>query len=109
MLVTGGLPRIPRKPEQRDVVLALLCLHMRRRHPYTELELNEYLKEALKTVNAGVDHVTGRRYLVDFGFVKRDRGGARYLLNPQRLAAVLSADVMDSAGMLLRTALESRR
>ena len=101
-LVTGRLERIPRKPGHRDILLALLCLHMRRRYPYTELEINGYLKEALKIMGAVVDHVTCRRHLVDFGFLKRDRAGNRYLLNYRKITSTLSDEALSSADVLLK-------
>ena len=107
--VTGALRRIPKNPQHRDIVLAVMCLNMRRRHPYPELEINQYLRGFLKTVNATVDHVTCRRYLVDLGFVKRDRAGARYLLNYPRIELVLSADAANSAERLLQDALHQHR
>jgi hypothetical protein len=87
-------------------VLGLICLNVRRRHPYTELEINEYLEEALSAMSAMVDHVTCRRYLVDLGFLKRDRAGSRYFLSPPRLECVLSGDVANSAIALLQDVLD---
>ena len=86
----GRLQRIPRNPQHRRIVLALVCLAMRRRYPYTEVEINDYLKSVLGGIDALVDHVTCRRYLVDTGFVKRDRAGARYLLNYPQVTSTLS-------------------
>ncbi len=74
-LPEARLMRIPRHPERREIVLAILCLRMRRRYPYAEAELNGYLQGALAELHASVDHVTCRRYMVDLGFVKRDRAG----------------------------------
>jgi hypothetical protein len=104
--VKGRLRRIPKNPRRRDIVLGLICLNVRRRHPYTELEINEYLEEALSAMSAMVDHVTCRRYLVDLGFLKRDRAGSRYFLSPPRLECVLSGDVANSAIALLQDVLD---
>lgn len=105
-LPDARLHRIPRHPSHRDVVLAILCLGMRRRYPYSEIEMNDYLKSALSRLRAEVDHVTCRRYLVDLGFVKRDRAGARYLVNFPKLEATLSAEVMENAKALVDAALK---
>lgn len=105
VLVTGALRRIPKHPEHRDIVLALLCLDLQRRYAYNELELNRYLATALQTMNALVDHVTCRRYLVDLGFVRRDRAGTRYFVNPLRVEATLSPDAASAATALLAEAL----
>jgi hypothetical protein len=107
VLAEGRLNRIPRNPEHRDVLLALLCLNLGRRYPYAETELNDKLSHALGELGARVDHVTCRRYLVDCGFVKRDRAGSRYLLVYPKLESTLTTDVMASASDLIDTALAS--
>lgn len=109
VLPEGRLRRIPRNPAHRHIVLAILCQGMRRRYPYSEPELNEFLQEALSRLAADVDHVTCRRYLVDLGFVKRDRAGMRYFLNYPKLEAALSSGAMESAHRLVERALASNR
>ena len=94
VLITGRLQRMPRNPRHRSVLLATLCLPLRRRYPYSEPEVNAYLKQALAGLPSAVDHVTFRRYLVDLGFLRRDRAGRRYLLDYRRVAATLSADAI---------------
>ena len=106
-LVHGSLARLPRGARARHVILAILCLEIRRRHAYTEPEMNQCLQAGLQRMNAGVDHVTCRRYLVDLGFLKRDRAGGRYLLNHPRLAEVLSEAAIGAAVALVREELES--
>ena len=108
-LPDARLHRIPRHPDVRDAVLAVLCLRMRRRYPYSETELNEHLREALAGMNAIVDHVTCRRYMVDLGFVKRDRAGRRYFLNYPKVEATLSDEAIESADALVAEALCRRR
>lgn len=93
-LITGGLHRIPRKQADRLVVLAVSVQALRRRIPYTEPELNEELAHWLQSVHAAVDHVTLRRYLVDLGFLKRDRAGNRYFLNFLKVKEVLTEPAM---------------
>ena len=109
VLIEGRLNRIPRHPGYRDILLATLCLGMRRRYPYAEAEFNEFLEGGLVELNARVDHVTCRRYLVDLGFVKRDRGGNRYILNYPKLESVLSEEAMASARELVGVALRTTR
>jgi hypothetical protein len=110
VLASGRLHRIPRNPEHREIVLAILCLNLQRRYPYTEVEFNAFLKTALDGLHARVDHVTCRRYLVDFGFVKRDRAGNRYFVNYPKLESVLADDALSSDEDMFRQVLaESRR
>jgi hypothetical protein len=99
--VPGQLRRIPRHPDHREVVLAILCVGMHRRYPYTEIEVNEFFESRLAKLNSRVDHVTCRRFMVDLGFVKRDRPGTRYFLNYPKLEATLSAEAMASADELI--------
>jgi hypothetical protein len=109
VLIEGTLRRIPRNPHHREVVLAALCLDLRRRHPYPEMELNGQLKRALDGMRARVDHVTARRYLVDCGFLKRDRAGSRYFLNYPKLESTLSEEARSSAAALVADALANHR
>ncbi len=93
----GSLARIPKHPTQRDHLLATLSTALHRRYPYGERELGEVLIETLESLRSTVDHVTARRYLVDCGFLKRDRAGNRYYLNFERLRGVLDADAQEAA------------
>ncbi len=109
VLPEASLSRIPRHPEHRNIVLAIFCLGLRRRYPYSEVELNDLLQKQLDLMCAGVDYVTCRRYLVDFDFVKRDRAGTRYFLNYPKVESTLSGDAMASASELIKDALKARR
>jgi len=109
VLPEASLKRIPRHPERRAIVLAIVCLGMRRRVPYSEVELKALLEAELSRMNAIVDHVTCRRYLVDLGFIKRDRAGTRYLLNYPTVESTLSDDAMARAHDLIEQALRSAR
>lgn len=110
VLPEAKLARMPRNPAYRDVVLAMLSLGLRRRYPYSEMELNGELQRLLAAWRADVDHVTCRRYMVDLGFLKRDRAGIRYFLNYPKVETTLSTEAMASADELLEQALaESRK
>ncbi|MEM7078948.1 MAG: DUF2087 domain-containing protein [Pseudomonadota bacterium] len=104
-LVDGRLPRLPRHPRRRDGVLALLACELQRRYPYSEVELNDALREGLGKLRADVDHATTRRYLVDCGFLKRDRAGTRYLLNFPKLEATLDEHTRVNAQDVIEAAL----
>lgn len=105
----GRLHRMPRHPHRRDILLAVLSLDLVRRRAYSEPEVNEHLQGALADVHARVDHVTCRRYLVDLGFLRRDRAGARYFLNYPRIEGVLSAEAMTRAPELIAQAIRENR
>lgn len=97
----GCLNRIPKNPEHRNIILAILSIPLMRRYPYSEPELNELLNKSLRGMNARVDHVTARRYLVDLGFLKRDAAGSRYYLNYLKQQEVLPETFFKTAQALL--------
>lgn len=109
LLRSGALTRIPKKPEPRDQLLGTVSSTLHRRYPYDEPALNEALKETLTALNAQVDHVTARRYLVDFGFLKRNRDGTRYYLNYQRLAEALDESAQQQAMAIASAELAAAR
>ncbi|MEM8766110.1 MAG: DUF2087 domain-containing protein [Pseudomonadota bacterium] len=109
VLPEGRLQRIPRNPKLRDPLLALLAAGLHRRYPYGERELNDALQASLASLSDRVDHVTLRRYLVDCGFLKRDRAGTRYYQNFPKIEAVLADDSIPRAAELLAEALEAAR
>ena len=109
ILASGSLLRIPKHPAHRQIVMAFLSLHLERRYPYSESELKGVLNDALDMFNSRVDHVTCRRYLVDLGFLKRDRAGSRYYLNYLKLAEILVSTVtLEHAQVMTTTALNKR-
>ena len=64
----GVLTHLPTKHEARLEVLAWVARPIRHGVPYREAEINDLLR------GHGVDHVTLRRYLVDYGFLVREGG-----------------------------------
>jgi hypothetical protein len=108
VLVQAQFNRIPRHPVHRDILLATLALAMRRRYPYSELELNGYLQQELSALRSQVDHVTCRRYLVDLGFIKRDRAGTRYFLNYPKIESALADEAIAQVRQLARDLLDNQ-
>ena len=100
VLASMRLRRIPKNPEHRNIVLAIVCLGLMRRYPYTERELNDALCDELEKFNALVDHVTCRRYLVDLDFLKRDRAGHRYFVNFPKVESTLADESLAGAAEL---------
>lgn len=80
----GGAPGFPRKQRDRHILLraALHCLP--KSAPYAEPDVNDALEGWLARtgISANIDHVTLRRYLVDNGYLRRDRGGLEYTVDP---------------------------
>jgi DNA-binding transcriptional ArsR family regulator len=73
----GRLTQIPAKQKKQIVILRWLATLFQPERLYTEPEVNTILKAAYPE-----DHVTLRRDLVDFGYLRRERGGGKYWLTP---------------------------
>ena len=75
--VNRQLTRIPSKQKKLLVVLRWLATLFEPDRLYTEPEVNATLKAVYKA-----DFVGLRRDLVDFGYLRRERGGGKYWLTP---------------------------
>ena len=89
LLRTGRLQGFPTHPRELDIILAITSGGLVPQRPYAEWEINEALRDWLGSVRVRLDHVTLRRGMVDCGFLKRTRDGARYFLNHGRVAGML--------------------
>lgn len=72
------LTHLPSKPKRTEVILRWLITRFDPGRMYTELEVNEVLKTVYRT-----DPVSLRRDLVDFGYLRRERGGGKYWVTPE--------------------------
>jgi hypothetical protein len=75
--VNGKLLRIPAKQKKWLVVLRWLATMFEPDKLYSEPEVNAILKQAYEH-----DFVSLRRDLIDFGYLRRERGGGKYWLAP---------------------------
>jgi len=94
----GALLRLPKKQAHADVFLALSVVGLDPEVFYEEPEINLHLAAFLNTIasqDGFSDHVSFRRYLVDFGFLRRATDGAIYRLCPERIAEVLPPSASD--------------
>jgi predicted transcriptional regulator len=73
----GQLLRIPAQQKKMVVILRWLATLFQAERLYTEPEVNEVLKAVYAE-----DYVSLRRGLVDFGYLRRERGGGKYWLAP---------------------------
>jgi hypothetical protein len=76
-VVGGRLNQLPTKEKKWLVILRWLAMRFEPGKRYTEKEVNAILSEAHS------DYATLRRYLVDYGFTRRERGGGDYWLTPE--------------------------
>ena len=70
----GPLSHFPAKEKRKLVILAELAKRFEPGRRYTEPEVNRVLKAAWH------DHATLRRYLIEYGFLDRERDGSAYWL-----------------------------
>ena len=75
--IDGRLRQIPRKQKKLLVILRWLVTQFESDRKYTEREVNDILTRYHE------DYARLRRDLVDFGFLRRERGGGKYWLTPE--------------------------
>lgn len=68
----GPLSEFPRKQKRKAAILRQLIKRFETGRDYSEKEVNQILGEAFS------DHVTLRRYLIDYGLLEREEDGSRY-------------------------------
>jgi hypothetical protein len=66
------LIRFPRKEKKKLVILTRIAAQFEKGRDYTEREVNSILEAIFD------DYVTLRRYLIEYGFLDRERNGSRY-------------------------------
>ena len=73
---------LPKKRTELQMVLLSSVLDLNPEAIYSELQINEQLREWNSRFATGltIDHVTLRRYLVDESILQRDRFGSSYSL-----------------------------
>lgn len=81
--LNGRLTRLPAKQKKLIVVLRWLATLFEPDRLYTEPEVNAVLKTVYAEDYAGL-----RRDLIDFGYLRRERGGGKYWLTPADEAVV---------------------
>ncbi len=75
--VNGQLTQIPMRQKKKLVILRWLASKFQPDTLYTEREVNAIITPVHQ------DFATLRRDLVDFGFLRRERGGGKYWLAPE--------------------------
>jgi len=74
----GKITHLPNKQKKTLVILRWLATHFEAEKRYSEVEVNEVLKRLYAE-----DYVSLRRDLVDYGYLRRERGGGKYWLAPE--------------------------
>lgn len=68
----GGLKEFPKKEKRKIIILKHIIKRFDVDKKYTEKEVNSILEEIYS------DYVTIRRYLIEYGFMDRERDGSQY-------------------------------
>lgn len=68
----GGLKEFPKKEKRKIIILKHIIKSFDAGRKYTEKEVNSILEEIYS------DYVTIRRYLIEYGFMDRERDGSWY-------------------------------
>ena len=92
LLKGGRLRRLPKSRRDTEVFLALAAAALDPRAVYAEPDVNDRLREWLEPF-ALIDHVTVRRYLVDYSMLLRDAAGSSYRANQAIISKVIDAEV----------------
>ena len=77
----GERPRpVPRKRQDRQILIKSILMQLDSTRTYTEPEINEILRQGNSRVAPGIetDHITLRRLLVDQGHLERNPDGRSY-------------------------------
>ena len=90
----GELRRLPKSRKDTEVLLALAASVLDPREQYTEAEVNELLGDWLYSFASQIslDHVTIRRYLVDYNMLLRDEPGTWYRTNQAVINTFIEPD-----------------
>jgi hypothetical protein len=80
-IVDGRLTQIPARQKKQLVILRWLATRFEPDVKYTEKEVNQIIGQVHD------DFATLRRDLVDFGYLRRERGGGHYWLTPENETA----------------------
>ncbi len=90
----GAIRRIPRNRHDAKVFLALAASSFDPQVGYSEPEVNEHLLDWMESITCpdSIDHVTVRRYLVDFSFLLRDSKGTLYRTNQSAINRIIEPE-----------------
>lgn len=107
----GALRRLPRNPRDADLLMALALTGLDADAALDESEINLHLMAWLNGIVAdnGPDHVTLRRNLVDFGFLRRSSDGVIYRVERERIDEVLGPEAGSVDARAILAAVEAER
>lgn len=80
LYLRSGLDGLPKSDADQHIMLKSVALTLGKPGVFSELELNEKLKYWINQISQmkKFDHSSLRRWLVDFGYLARNKDGSRY-------------------------------
>ena len=111
LLANGPLTGLPTRRSDLALLLGLAMLRFEAQRVYREAEVNEVLRDWLKTFSApfGIDHVTLRRCMIDSQYLERDPAGSTYRVHPVRIREVEPAPEPAEVLAEIRSEREARK
>jgi hypothetical protein len=87
----------PRARRDREILMKSITLELDEKRTYTEREVNEHLKCWQREIAPALasDHVTLRRWLVDYGHLERTRDGKEYRVGFPARSVVFDVEIYD--------------
>jgi len=87
----------PRARRDREILMKSVTLELDEKRTYSEREINAHLKRWKREIAPALetDHVTLRRWLVDYGHLERTRDGKEYRVGFPAKAVVFDTDIYD--------------
>lgn len=111
----SNLMQFPKRYKDQLVLLFSIVLNLKTNKQYSEKSINETIIEWLHKMasKSYLDHVTLRRYLVDFGLLERDPAGHQYQVAESKLAQLFERTIREVDPLILvnefRTQREARK
>ena len=80
LCIGSGMSGLPRRYQDQQLLLKSVVLTLNRRLPYTEKQIDLALEDWLTDIAPSIyiDRVNLRRWLVDEGYLERERDGSHY-------------------------------
>jgi hypothetical protein len=87
----------PRARRDREILMKSVTLELDEKRVYSEREINAQLKRWKREIAPALDcdHVTLRRWLVDYGHLERTRDGKEYRVGFPPKAVVFDTEIFD--------------
>ena len=87
----------PRATRDREILMKSITLDLDEKRTYSEREVNDHLKRWKREVAPAIesDHVTLRRWLVDYGHLERTRDGKEYRVGFPPKSVAFDVEIYD--------------